>query len=206
MSKNVVFLKRSQIDQASEVLASAFDQDPMFCYLTPKVDRARTNAINWLCKTVLRYSEPYHHIYTTASDLKGIAAWVPPGHFPLNILRLLQVGLYALPFNVDWSRLRQFISLQSTMEEFHKRDMPQPHWYLIMLGVAPTYQGQGIGGSLLQPILNQADSEGLPCYLETSTEQAVRFYQKHGFEVLRIGEFPGNAPRLWTMKRPQSEK
>lgn len=205
MSTNVVCLKQSQIDRASEVLASAFDKDPMFRYFTPKADGTRANALKWFCKTALRYSEPYNHIYTTASDLKGIAAWVPPGHFPLSILRLLQVGLYALPFNVDWSKLGQFIPFYFTIDEFHERDMPQPHWYLFMLGVAPTYQGQGIGGTLLQPILKQADSEGLPCYLETSTEQAVRFYQKHGFEVLRLGEFPGNAPRFWTMKRePQN--
>lgn len=207
MNTDVVCLKQSQFDHASEALASAFDKDPMFRYFTPEAARARTNALKWFCKTALRYSKPYNHIYTTASDLKGIAAWLPPEHSSVSILRLLQVGLYALPFNINWSKLGQFMSVYSTVDEFHERDLPQPHWYLFMLGVAPTYQGQGIGGSLLQPILKQADSEGLSCYLETFTEQAVCFYQKHGFEVLRIGEFPGNAPRFWTMKRePQSDK
>ncbi len=198
---DIVGLKRSQINEASEVLARAFNDDPMFRYLTFEGDRARANALKWFCKLVLRYSEPYNHIYTTASELKGIATWVPPGHFPLNMLRLLQVGLYALPFNADWRKLGRMKSLFDKMEEFHKRDMPHPHWYLFMLGVAPTYQGQGIGGLLLQPVLKQADSEGLPCYLETNTERAVRFYQKNGFEVVRMHEFAEGSPRLWTMKR-----
>ncbi len=154
---DIVGLKRSQINEASEVLARAFNDDPMFRYLTFEGDRARANALKWFCKLVLRYSEPYNHIYTTASELKGIATWVPPGHFPLNMLRLLQVGLYALPFNADWRKLGRMKSLFDKMEEFHKRDMPHPHWYLFMLGVAPTYQGQGIGGLLLQPVLKQID-------------------------------------------------
>lgn len=205
MNTNVVCLKRSQIDQASEILANAFNDDPMFRYLSSEAEQARTNFLKWNCKTALRYCQPHNHIYTTASNLKGVAAWIPPGNSSFNILRLLPM-LLALPFKLDWSKLGRVMSLLSTMEEHHKQDMPQPHWYLAMLGVAPAYQGQRIGSSLLQPILKQAEREGLPCYLETSTQQAVRFYQKQGFEVLWMGELPGGSPSLWTMKRePQRE-
>jgi ribosomal protein S18 acetylase RimI-like enzyme len=69
------------------------------------------------------------------------------------------------------------------------------------LGISPAYQRQGIGSLLLQPILKQADSEGLPCYLETSTEGGVRFYQRRGFEVVRTGGFPEDNLKFWTMKR-----
>ena len=30
---------------------------------------------------------------------------------------------------------------------------------------------------------SQADAAGLPCYLETATEQNIAFYTKRGFEV-----------------------
>ena len=76
--------------------------------------------------------------------------------------------------------------------------MSVPHWYLLGLGVSPLYQGLGVGGSLIQPILERADKEGLPCYLETDTDGAVRFYQRHGFEIIRTGEQP---VKFWTMKR-----
>lgn len=201
MNLDIVSLKRSQIENASEVLASAFDDDPMFRYLAPDVEHSRVNALKWFCKTTLRYSQTYNHIYTTVDELKGIAAWVPPGHSPLSLVKLLQVGLYALPFKLGWRKMGQFLSLFSLIDEFHERDMPRPHWYLFMLGVSPTYQGQGIGSLLLQPILNHADNRGLPCYLETFSDQAVRFYQKNGFEVVRMSEFTKGSPQLWTMKR-----
>jgi ribosomal protein S18 acetylase RimI-like enzyme len=201
MNTDVVCLERSQMNQAIEVLAYAFNVDPMFCYFYAEAEQARLNTLRWLSKMVLHYSQPYNHIYTTSGDLKGIAVWLPPGQFPLNNLRLLQLGFYALPFKLRLSRLWQFLSLFIAIEEHHKHDMPQPHWYLFMLGVAPGYQSQGIGSSLLQPVLNQADYEGLPCYLETSTERAVRFYQKHGFEVMRTRELSGCSLQFWTMQR-----
>jgi N-acetylglutamate synthase-like GNAT family acetyltransferase len=72
---------------------------------------------------------------------------------------------------------------------------------LALLAVSPNSQGKGIGGILLEPILKQADSQGLPCYLETSTEKTVRFYQKHGFDIIWSGELLKNSPYWWAMKR-----
>lgn len=200
-SKDIVLLERSQMNEAIEILSHAFDDDPLFRYFLPEADQARAHSIKQLCKTVVHYNQPYNHIYTTAGALKGVAVWIPAGQFPLNALRLLQAGMYALPFMLRWSRLGQFMSLFFRLEEHHKHDVSGQHWYLAMLGVAPAYQNQGIGSSLIQPLLKQADSAGLPCYLETSTESGVRFYQRHRFEVVRTGELPGSNPRFWTMKR-----
>ncbi len=205
MSTEVVCLESAQIDAASEILAHAFNDDPIFRYFAREQEQARINAIKLLAKTALRYSQSYNHIYTTTNDLKGIAVWIPPGKFPLNDFRLLQLGLYALPFKLRISGLRQLISLFLMIEEHHKHDIPQPHWYLFMLGVSPAYQRTGIGSLLLQPIIKQADKEGLPCYLETSTEGGVRFYQRLGFEVVRTGGIPEEI-KFWTMKRSPQEK
>ncbi len=70
-----------------------------------------------------------------------------------------------------------------------------------MLGVDPERQGQGIGGQIIAPVLERADRDGLPCYLETMKERNVAFYQKHGFEVVVDDVFKGEL-HYWTMKRP----
>lgn len=201
MSAEVICLEMSQLDAASKTLTYAFNNDPAFHYFASEQEQVRVNAIELCAKTALRYSQPYNHVYTTTNELKGVAAWIPPGEYPLNDFRLLQLGLYSLPFKLRLSRLGQFISLFLMIEKHHKQDLPQPHWYLFMLGVSPTYQSQGIGSLLLQPILDQADKEGLPCYLETSTEGGVRFYKRLGFEVVRTGGLPEADLKFWTMKR-----
>ncbi len=95
----------------------------------------------------------------------------------------------------------RFGAVMATWGELHGRDMPMPHWYLMILGVDPPRHGQGVGGALLAPMLARADAEGLPCYLETAKNRNVRFYQKHGFRVLVEDTMSENGFRFWTMRR-----
>lgn len=190
----------ADINRAVDTLALAFNQDPIFCFLWNKDQAERLKRIRWFSNLCLRYSLPNNDVYTTPHS-QGVAIWLPPGHYPLNNWRLLQLGLYTLPFQLGVKRFWQALHLFDQLETCHKQDMPTPHWYLFMLGVHPSHQGEGIGGRLLQPVLQQADDKQLCCYLETSTERAVRFYQKHGFKVVRSHENSATALPFWTMKR-----
>ena len=62
--------------------------------------------------------------------------------------------------------------------------MPEPHWYLQVIGVDPARQGEGLGSILVREGLSRADTAGTPTYVETETEGNVAFYEKHGFEVV----------------------
>jgi ribosomal protein S18 acetylase RimI-like enzyme len=194
-------LEQSQVEKASEVLANAFNQDPIFSYILPQNTLAKSNFIECCCQILLRYSQKYHHIYTTTNEIKGIAIWIPPGHSTNNILRFLRVGVIALLFKISIRKLGIFLSMLFTAEKYHKQSMKEPHRYLMLLGVSPNFQGQGIGGMLLEPVLEQADIEGFSCYVETSTQGAVRFYQRYGFEIIWNGELSKGSPQYWTMKR-----
>lgn len=201
MNHQIVLLEASQIPKASEVLGDSFQNDPVFLNFTFQDNQRRLSTIQWISRLMLQYARHYNTVYTTNKELKGVAIWIPPGQFPLNNLRLLFFGAYALPFKFRLSKLRQFISIFLKVEELHKANVPQPHWYLLMLGIHPRYQNQGVGSSLIQPILEKADTENVPCYLETSTEGAVRFYQRHDFEVLKKIDFPQEGFQIWTMMR-----
>ena len=199
MTSEIILLDKSQIDKASQILAAAFSQDPLFEYALPQKNKDKLLYDLW--KSVLRYCQSYNSTYTTP-ELKGIAVWIPPGEFPFNTLRFLLAGFYKIPLQVGLKGMKNFTPF-TLFEKYHKQDMSVPHWSLLGLGVSPVYQGQGIGGSLIQPILKQANEEGLPCYLETDTPGAVRFYQRHGFEIVRTGEQP---LQFWTMKREPTIK
>ncbi|MBE9179047.1 GNAT family N-acetyltransferase [Oculatella sp. LEGE 06141] len=200
VNTTVTHLRRSQVNTAVGLLSDAFANDPIFRYLIPELEPARTRALQCVINALLCSSLSYGHVYTTSDPIKGVAAWLPPGQAPVPLLRLLQAGLYQLPFHLHWSHWSRWISLLK-WEDYQRQDMPRPHWYLMLLGVVPDYQRQGIGGLLLNPILAEADREGMPCYLETSTESAVCFYQRHGFDVIRTEPLSEQAPWYWTMKR-----
>ncbi|MGL4618150.1 MAG: GNAT family N-acetyltransferase [Chroococcidiopsis sp.] len=202
---NICQLDLSQIAAASEIAAKAFEDDPVFRYSTPDDPELRFQALTWLASKAIAYCIQHKHVYTT-SDLQGIAAWLPPGAFsshPLQLLQMaLQLQLYALPSKVGWNRLGRWLNFLSITEQAHQQDMGDlPHWYLGVMVVHPNFQGQGVGSRLLQPILQQASNEGLACYVITFTEQAVCFYQKNGFEIVRNQKTALNAPPFWALKR-----
>lgn len=198
---DVVKVERSQFPAMVEILAQAFNQDPIMQYFYSTDEMIRLKRLRWLSQLVINYCHPYEQIYTTTNELKGCAVWLPPHAFPTNMLRLMRLGFYQFPLKVQWQRIGEFLKIFNQMEHYHLQDMPNPHWYLFMLGVAPAYQGQGVGGMLIEPVLQQSDRDGIPCYLETSTERGVHFYQKHGFQMLQIGQLSPPAPCYWTMKR-----
>ncbi len=202
MNVDIIRLKSSDFELASEYLSAAFSQDPLISYFLPEDAIEKQKALQHLSKAFLNFAKLYGYIYTTADEPKGVAIWLPPEAFQITMSQLWQAvtsGLIASPFYMRWTRIMDFISLISTEVQLHEKLSPEPHWYLGMLGVSPDCQGQGIGGMLLQPVLEEADRTKMPCYLETTTASAVRFYQRHGFEVVHQGMFA--LREYWAMKR-----
>ncbi|MFJ7592126.1 GNAT family N-acetyltransferase [Streptomyces sp. NPDC097617] len=77
----------------------------------------------------------------------------------------------------------------------------EEHEYLLMIAVAPDRQGQGLGGELIRPVLERCDREGVPAYLEASSERSKGLYERLGWEC--TGEavrLPGG-PLMWPMWR-----
>lgn len=199
---DIVKLKPSYFAIASEHLSAAFGQDPIVGHFLPEEKAAKLAALKHLSQALLNYGQPYNQTYTTAENPKGVAVWLPPEASQFTWSKLWQAvvsGLITVPFYIRWDRIGNLISFVSTEIRLQNKSASEPHWHLALLGVSPECQGQGIGGKLLQPVLQEADRTNTPCYLETSTTAAVRFYQRHGFEITDHLMF-ANCD-YWTMKR-----
>ena len=66
------------------------------------------------------------------------------------------------------------------------RVVPHDAWYLSIIGVLPSAQGQGIGATLLADTLAEASDAHACCYLETFTPRNPGFYERMGFR--RVAE------------------
>ena len=57
------------------------------------------------------------------------------------------------------------------------------YWYVAFVGVHSESQGKGIGRELMRRLGYVADQQEMTCYLETSGDQNIRFYQSLGFKI-----------------------
>ena len=192
-------LATSQIRQASEKLARAFQDGPLWQYVFPSaVKRAR--GLSCLTTPVVRYAQYHGQVHTTRS-VSGLAAWLGPGNTTMTIGRMIRAGMAAVPWKISLTALRRLVIFQNYVDELHEHSVSGQHWYLVALGVEPACQGKGIGSRLIQPVLIQADADGLPCYLETLNAKNIRFYQKHGFGVVSESIMPSSGLRIWGLVR-----
>jgi ribosomal protein S18 acetylase RimI-like enzyme len=194
------------------MLARAFFDDPLSIYLSPDEQR-RARVLPWLYECIVRYGAMYGatfggELLVTPNGLDGLAVWLPPRptHVPVSrrlraALVLFRTGLPFAPLKFGFDSIGRFMAA-NTVEHLRAKLAPEPHWYLWVIGVEPEHQGRGLGSSLIGPMLTRADAERKPCYLETHKEPNVRFYQKHGFDVVHSGYVPRDGPAYWCLKRP----
>jgi ribosomal protein S18 acetylase RimI-like enzyme len=198
----VIELPGDRLAEAADVLARSFQDNPNFVDLFPD-ERIRARALPHVQKACLRDALGFGHVYAAIrdSELVGVAAWLPPGAFPLSLRRELRAS-------PDMARVlaaapRWIPRLVRFMAGVNKLHPVQPYWYLEVVGVDPGARGLGIGTRLLEPVLARADEAGQPCYLETMTERNVAWYRGLGFEVRSAGvSFVSGGPPNWTMLRP----
>ncbi len=184
--------------EIAAVLQRAFLDDPIYRFLMPDV-RRRPELLEWWMACQVRYGIRYGEIYTTIEPVLGAAIWLPPHRPLISVSGMALSGFIQAPLRLGPTGLRRTLAIDRLWGRLHARE-PRRHWYLLAIGVEPAHQGKGIGSALIRPVLERADREGLPCYLETMTDADVRFYQKHGFDVVARGRLGGEAP-YWTMRR-----
>jgi GNAT superfamily N-acetyltransferase len=195
----VALLAEAQIEEAAEVLGRAFFDDPFEAYMLPD-DESRERLSSLRFARLLRYGHLFGKVYTTVNIPQGAAIWLPPENWEMTDERLKQAGLFDVPSIIGGDAFQRLISVMDYIEPYH-RDAPARHWYLLIVGVDRPVQGQGLGSALLQPILERADFDAMPCYLETFQPKNLPFYERHGFHVLREGVEPTSALRFWTLLR-----
>ncbi|MFG2751394.1 GNAT family N-acetyltransferase [Streptomyces xanthophaeus] len=77
----------------------------------------------------------------------------------------------------------------------------EEHEYLLMIAVAPGRQGEGLGTELIRPVLERCDEEGLPAYLEASSERSKALYERLGWEFTGEAVRLPDGPLMWPMWR-----
>lgn len=191
-------LRSASIDAAAVTMERAFSSDPLFLWVFPRA-ATRAGALRRFMRAGLEYGVRYGRV-TSAHDAKAVSIWIPPGP-GLTLPRMIRSGFFGLPFRIGFGPFAKFLGASDVMDRIHRREVPQPHWYLLLVGVDPELQGRGAGAALVKDGLLQADQGDFPCYLETSEKRNLAFYERHGFTVLEETVLGKGGPVAWAMRR-----
>ena len=186
----------AELRPVARALAEAFFTDPHAVWTFPADDRRRDRLEAGFALGLEKLFLPQEACYTTASTVGG-AVWMRPGQARIGVLRQLRLTpAFLRAYGRDIVPMGRLMMLLDSMHP-HERE----HWYLAFVGVVPEWQGRGIGAALLQPVLERCDADGMPAYLEASSERNRVLYERHGFEVTGEYRMWNGGPVGWNMWR-----
>lgn len=173
-----------------DILADAFEPDPVMKWVTPKSTYPR-----YVFSLTVPSCMKHAHTYIT-EDGSGAASWLPPR----------QALQSPVSLGVVWKGLTEYgpsslIRGLATLIQTQKCHPKEDHYYLFTIGTRRSRQRSGAGGALMREVLTQCDDERMPAYLESSNADNLPFYRRHGFEVVDELRLIRNGPTLSLMWR-----
>lgn len=185
----------AELPELARMLARAFHEDPVAAWAC-RPESLRPRVLERVFGMRLRDLHPRGEIWTD-DCLRSIAVWAAPDQWHTTARQDIA---YATPLLRPRLALRMPMVITGMLGAQKVHPHEPPHWYLAILGTDPAAQGHGLGSSMLAPVLEECDRDGVGAYLESSKEQNLDFYARHGFRVTSERRLP-RGPSLWPMWR-----
>ncbi len=138
----VVALSVSRVEEAAKALALAFQDDPLQSYTFPDPEERRRHSPAHF-EALLRFGQLAGQVMAGEAEASGAAVLIPPAAaFTAEMMEAS--GLTKLPETIGADAAARFSGAIDFAEAQHHRLMPEPHWYVMVLGVAPAVSGAGL--------------------------------------------------------------
>jgi GNAT superfamily N-acetyltransferase len=188
-------IQKKDLKNAVNVLTNAFSEDSMWKEVFNDEDKNRI-----LTEVMVRFCLKYGNVLSTSENVEGVMA-IAPHDKEMTTWRIIRSGAFFLSMKIA-NEAKKMEVLTNAVEEAKKSLNLGPYIHLLIMGVSQEFQGKGFGRKLLRALIEKAETEKKPIYLETQKEENVHFYEKYGFSVqnqIMLPE-PLNLP-MWLMLR-----
>lgn len=166
---------KGDIDTVADIVTDSFLHLEAIRFLVPDDDRRRQVSRAWYRLYIAHAIGGAGHVVMT-EDASAAAVWFDrtgeasePDGYAEHLAELAGPDL------------ARFEELDREMDAHHPGD---PHWHLLFLAVRPDRWNQGLGSRLMNYTHARLDAENIPAYLEATSLQNRRLYQRHGYTDL----------------------
>jgi GNAT superfamily N-acetyltransferase len=169
--------------QASAALTESLFDDPFYQAITDGFGNdvaARKRALEKYFHYSLQEAQRTGRCVLASDPCLGAAAWLLPRTSEVEASE----SAVKSEFLSDVLGLRgkeNYYRIVRYMAPLAAKVVPTGAWYLSIIGVLPSVQGQGLGATLVASTLAEASLAKVKCYLETFTFRNLRFYERLGF-------------------------
>ena len=203
-SSEVIDIPRHRLDEAVEVLAQAFEDDPAMHYLLGpsfvSYLESRDALLRFSCLVRLELDWPLIGVEADGS-LAGVLGVTMPGddRWPDSLKQIYEdLGTTTGPTVMQ--RLEAYSELADSGRP------SETHFHVGVVGVRPGVQGRGIGRLLIDAVqaMSEAHAASSGVALDTENPASRAFYERCGYHVTAEDQIEDVT--IWSMFRPNTPK
>ncbi|MDP2891525.1 MAG: GNAT family N-acetyltransferase [Bacillota bacterium] len=186
MYENFVRIEKKHYDAAAALLAEAFMDNPLFCYLFPD-EKTREKVLPLIFRSTVEVFSTAGDAYATSESMEGIFFARRTGEKGPGIFTFLRIAVKSLKLIgrvplIKTIRRGKRIA-RSTSEMYRYISSFKDYLWLDMIAVGKKYRGQKFMSRMMRQILAGADNNHIPCVLETESPVNVEIYRHFGFKL-----------------------
>jgi len=184
----VIKATRADKSKVLEILTEAFWNDPHINWFTGS-GKNKKKRLESMMSHAFESALVRGDVYLT-EDKEAVAIWRNSSQ-KVNNLYTFYENLKFL-YHYGLKKVLAISKLEKIIQEGYPKD--KPFYYLFIIGTSKRGRGKGLSSILMNAILEQADQNKIPVYLETANLNNLPIYNKKGFRTYReipvIGENP----------------
>ena len=198
---------REELDEAGAIMARAYENYDYVTLYFPDMEKSRKGVLIFMT-TVLKaiYGKAILLAAHRGGKLVARATLEAPGYKKPSAFQYILHGFWRVYLNTKWSDINGFIAMDEgaskPCHDFQKSGADI--WYLSMLEVDPSAQGQGVGSQFLTYMEEYVrERGGKQLALFTNSQENLAFYSKRGYEVFHECEIEHDGRKIgsWSMKK-----
>ncbi|GAA1277854.1 GNAT family N-acetyltransferase [Sphaerisporangium rubeum] len=177
---------------AGEIIADTFSGDDISRWLIPP-EHERLPIQRRFFTMYTTHAMEHGEVYGILEDgeLSGAAVWFAAPFPPIP-------GEEEAIAEFAGEHAERYDVLGKEMEKLHPHD---PHHYLAFIALVRGRTGRGLGSMLLEDRHRRLDDDGVPAYLEASSEASRRLYLRHGYVDMPVRLRLPDGPVMYPMWR-----